>query len=97
METIVQRIKAIANGQNFDIERLPSTHHQQANGAVNGLNIPVEKFDFIGLIENRWLGTMIVYPDGTFVIENGGRYNWSERFNNLNQFKKYLKKKVQVA
>jgi hypothetical protein len=87
---LIVRLAQVAAANKFAIERLAS---DSANNPC-AVNIPTERFDLARLSDNRWIGTLIVYPDATFAIEAGGRHNWTERFSTVEKFKEYLRQKA---
>ena len=80
----IAQINAAANSAKFSLEKTT-----QKTSDSSAINIPTETFDLINQ-HNDWKGTVTLFSNGMVMIEKGGKYNWTERFNNIYAFKKHL-------
>jgi hypothetical protein len=81
---MIAQLAAAAKSAKFNLERTTATSTNKGD-----INIPTETFDLIDS-DNRWQGAVTLFPNGMVMVEKGGKFNWTERFESIYAFKKYL-------
>ena len=81
---LIAQILAAANSAKFSLERTTPKSDNKSD-----INIPTETFDLIK--DNNWKGKVSMFGNGMVMVEAGGRFNYTNRFDSIQAFKKHLR------